>query len=53
MKQSTFKGLFIILSGIIFYLINEFLGEYILSRFIIIFTLSSFFLGRYSAKFPK
>ncbi|GAA4774485.1 MULTISPECIES: hypothetical protein [Flavobacterium] len=53
MKQSTFTGIFIILSTIIYLLILEFLGEDILSKFIVGFTLSAFFIGRYSAKFPK
>ncbi len=53
MNQNTITILFIICSGTLFYLINEFVGEYFLSKFIVVFTLGAFFLGKYSAKFPK
>lgn len=53
MTQIKFNIVFILLLGVILFLINQFFNEVQLNPFIFIIALSCYFLGQFSARFKK
>lgn len=53
MNQNTFSVIFIILSGLIALVLNEIYDGELYTRYIVIFMIISYFVGRYSVNFPK
>ena len=53
MNQNTFTVLFIIISGLIGFVINEYWEGVVLSKGIVVFMMIAYFAGRYSTRLPK